>query len=150
MTAVVRHTKVTNTTGALLTSVPINVGQEYSTISIEWTFSAADVGTAAGQTRDATNPNVGFLFAQFAGAHIKRVFAPRLIKPATVINGTAWDIYRTGLQTPANVTELAFRIVDGVGVSSLYLYDNGSASTSSICQIQAGDKVIVIVELGNT
>lgn len=146
MTAVVRHTYVTNTTGNLLKTVPIDVGQEYGTISIEWTFSTADVGTGKGQTADGTDPSQGFLFAQIYGASIKRVFAPYLIKANAAIRTTLWDVYRVATATAA--TELGFRVDNSVpGVSSLYLLDMGGDSNTKIA---VGNKVIVLVEVGNT
>src|SRR6267142_2288533 len=107
MTAVTRHYDIINTTGALRTNVPTEIGQEYAIETVKWIFSAADLGTAAGQTRDATNPAKGFLFAQFKGAQVKNIYAPNLIKTAAV-GGTNFDGYIYG--TTTNIAKLSFRI----------------------------------------
>lgn len=151
MVATVRHAELTNTTGAIKTSVPVEVGQDYSFQSIVKTFITAEIGNAAGQTYDATTTAKGFLFAQFRGAVVKRVIASALIK--SVSQGTpalVWDKFTWG--TAANSSNLGFRVSNdsSTGISSLYLYDFGTSETGDSTLIANGDRVYVLVELGNS
>lgn len=151
--AQVRHLEITNTTGALLTSVPMNQGQDYAFETLQWTFTANDVGTGAGDTGDTTsNPTVGFLFAQVKGAVFKNVVSLNLIKAAAAAHTTVFNYFTfADAATPSNV-KIGYRIVNttrggGVVLSSLYIIDSG---TNPLGQIASGDKLVVSVELGNT
>ena len=155
--AQVRHLDVTNTSNpaVLLTSVPINVGQDYAFQTVRWTFTATDVGNGAGQTADtASNPTTGFLFAQVNGAVFKNVISLSLIKPAAATNVTIFNFFTFGdLATPGWVN-IGYRIVNqtlgnGVILSSLYILDRGTPGDAA-ATIASGDTLAVAFELGNT
>jgi hypothetical protein len=148
MTAVVRHTNITNTTGGLLTSVVIDVGQEYGFFSIKRTFISAEVtGTGAGTVKASTGP--GLLFAQFKGGIVKGIYAPSLIKSVTINTNYTFDSYVLGSITSDNMSRLNFYVDNSIaGLSSVYLIDTGTGTDSTI--IKTGDKVQVLMEVGNT
>lgn len=153
--AQVRHLDITNATGALLTSVPVNLGQDYAFQTVRFTFSAADVGNGAGQTADtASNPTTGFLFAQIQGAVFKNVISLSLIKPAAATNVTIFNYFTIGDSGFPGWTKIGYRIVNqtlgaGVILSSLYILDSGTAGDVQ-AMIVAGDTLAVAFELGNT
>jgi len=150
MTAVVRHTDLTNTTSALLTKVVVDVGQEYGFHSIQKTFITAECGPGAGQTRDATTAANGFLLAQFKGGLVKKVISAAVIKAQTKGTPTlTWDVFTYG--STDNSCNLGFRVDNSVaGISSLYLWDFGTSTSGTTTILANGDKVIVTVEIGNT
>jgi hypothetical protein len=155
--AQVRHLDITNTSNppVLLTSVPVNLGQDYAFQTVRWTFTAADVGNAAGQTADTqSNPTTGFLFAQVKGAVFKHVISLSLIKAAAATNVTMFNYFTVGDVATPGVVRIGYRIVNtklggGVVQSSLYILDSGTAADAA-SNIVAGDVLAVSFELGNT
>ena len=149
--AQVRHAEITNTTNpaAIITVLPINVGQDYAFETLQRTFITAEIGTEAGQTQDTTsNPTTGFLFAQFQGAHIKNVVSLVLIKAAAATHTTVFNYFVYSDGTTPSAVDIGYRIDNTVkGQSSLWIIDSGTAAPG---QIENGDKVIISLELGNT
>lgn len=158
----IRQNTITNTVAALIPSgnvaIVCNTGQDYGFECVERTIVTAEIGTGAGQTRDtSSNPTTGFLFAQFQGANIKRVVSAFSIKSSAATNTTVFErfVWATGAGTSSS--SLGFRIVNpsdssttpgwDANYSSLFLLDAGSSGPS---QIANGDKVRVLVELGNS
>lgn len=127
MTAVIRYSAITNYTGIILNSARADNGDEFAAQWIVRYFSAADIGTNAGQTRDETNPSTGCLVAEFSGSRIYDI-------PVYNIGGTA-TLY--GTQYYGRVWGSCYYRVSynpHNGISSIYILDNGqqpSISTNS-------------------
>jgi hypothetical protein len=168
MVSSVRHSIITNTTApaALMPSgdpgVVIAQGQDYAFLSVKRTIITAEIGTGTGQTQDTTsNPTTGFLFAQFQGCSIKNVISASLIKNKTSTNVTVFEQFFDGYNVDATNTRppsLSFRIVNPVyddiakpgynqDYASLFLLDSGADAASKIAN---GDRVLVLLELGNS
>lgn len=149
MTTAIRYTALTNTTGALITNPVIGYGQDWATQGIVKTFIAAEIGTAAGKTRDTTsNPTKGFLLAQFPGPSIQAVTSIELIKDTAVTHDPA-PVFRAFVTaTTDHFAKIAYRIDNSVkGVSSLYIIDQGDDAAT---QIADTDTIIVTVAIGTT
>lgn len=143
MTSVVRYADITNTTGAVLTPATglITYGKEGGSKFFKRTFAAADIGNAAGQTIDATNPALGCLLVTIAGATIKEIGAFQLFRP-TVVRGSTFNISPFSTTAPL-VYAYGFRIsADG---QSVYVLDNGAAGV----QIIAADFIQFELIFGN-
>jgi|KBSSwiStaDraftv2_1062776.scaffolds.fasta_scaffold08672_3 hypothetical protein len=164
MVAAVRHSLITNSTAALIPSgnpaIVCSVGQDYSFVTVKRTFIPQEIGNAAGQTQDtASNPTVGFLFAQFQGALIKEVTDISLRKDHVATHVSVFESISWGYaidDTHAMLSNLSFRIVNYTdtaaagfksGYSSIYLLDLGGDAASSI---EDTDRVFMTVELGNS
>lgn len=171
MTTAVRHFQITNPNNAIIlpTSTPdlrapLQVdkgGEDYCFLSIERTIQAAEIAAANGSLIDNANPTVGFLFAQLTGALIKHVVSISLKKninaPNTPTAANLFTQWGTSLGTAANYTNLGTRIANvndttqlgySTDYSNLYLYDfSGGDATRKVA---AGDRIIVLLELGNS
>jgi hypothetical protein len=145
MVAVARFSRISNATGGVLASAVVNQGQNYSLEVVERVFAAADVGTGAGQTRDATDPAVGCLFAEFFGTKVKAILSAQLMRNATT-NTTVFETIILGTDT--GIAQLGFNVVTlPSGRIKIYLLD---AAVDAGSQIVADDKVRLLVQLGNT
>lgn len=138
MTMVVRHFDLTNTTGAAVLpgGATIEKGQDYATQEITVTIAAADVGGGAGQTQEAA----GMIFAEVYGSLIKRVISESVVRTAG-----GFDYFFQGSDIVTK--KIGFKIVNTDGKSTLRLIDAASGGAG---RLAAGDKVVVIVELGNS
>lgn len=161
--SVIRQNTIINTAAALLPSgnpaILCNTGQDYGFEAIERTFVAAEIGAAANQTQDtASNPTMGFLFAQFQGTHIRRVMNAVLVKSSAATHATIFERYAWATATP-HIYNIGFRIVNNdnsatsqalpgynVNYSSLFLLDSGDNAAT---QIAVGDVIRVLLELGH-
>lgn len=146
MTAVSRYAKVTGGV-ALLTVASADAGDDLATIQVEREFAAADVGAGAGQTRDATDPTVGCLVAQFTGSRIIRVEIVGLYRALAATNRTFSGQQVIG--SAANTVNLATRVSYNAqtGVSSIYVLDSAAAAPG---RIVAADYLILNVLLGSS
>jgi hypothetical protein len=151
MGSIVKYNTVDNTTGAPLTEALQTFGQNYEVRKMRRIFRAADIGTASGQTRDATNPTKGCLVAQFKGALIKEV---------------DFDFYRATVATVTSFnTKLPHFSIDEDGVlialtgwnavydahtkiSSLYIFDSAADAPTQV--ITADSWMVFKISLGNT
>jgi len=163
MVSVIRQNTITNTAAALIPSgspaIICNVGQDYGFEAIERTFVAAEIGAGANQTQDtASNPTMGFLFAQFQGAHIRRVMSACLVKSSAATNATIFERFAWATAAP-HIYNIGFRIVNNdnsaasialpgynANYASLFLLDAGD---NAVTQIAVGDVVRVLLELGS-
>lgn len=161
MTTAVRHHTLTNTVAALIPSgspaIICNTGQDYGFETIKRTIVTAEIGTAAGQTRDtASNPTTGFLFAQFQGANIRQIISVALVKNVTATHTTVFDSWAWGVAGVSPfIYDLCTRFVNTTDAattpgwdpnfSSIFLLDKGDDATS---QIVNGDRIVMVVELG--
>lgn len=162
MTTAVRHKDITNPGGALIPSgnplIICNTGQDYCFQTVERTFIAAEIGTAAGETQDTTsNPTIGFLFAQFQGVDIKKVVGAVLKKQITGTHITTFEniAWTSPSILAGDAYNLGFRFVNPYDApttpgyhpnyASLYLLDTGGDANNVIA---VGDKVMVIVQVG--
>jgi hypothetical protein len=147
MTTAIRYTVLTNGTAALIPHPVIDYGQDWATQVIPKTFIAAEIGTGAGQTRDAANPLKGFLVAEFYGPSIQAVTSIELVKSVTVANAvTPFRGFITA--TASNFAKILYRIDNSVkGVSRLYILDQGDDASTRIGDT---DTVIVTVAIGTT
>lgn len=138
MTTAVRHTEITNSTGAAVVAggAIVASGQDYAFETITRTLVAADVGTGAGQTRNAN----GMIFAEFKGANIKAVIS-------SVVLRTAGGFDYVFLGTDAVIANFGFSITNGADKSTLRLKD---LPTGAAGYLAADDKIVVVVELGNS
>lgn len=144
MTSVIRYTTIVNSTGAVLTPETglVTSGKEGSDKLFRRVFSAADVGTGAGQTRDGTDPTMGCLLVSITGATIKGVFGDGLYRPTAATNAT-FDRRLYATVTP-QVVIYGFRISpDG---KSVYILDSGSAAAT---QIAVNDYLTFSLVVGN-
>lgn len=145
MTSVVRYTAI-NGGLALLTTALANNGDEFASQKVKRTFLAADVGTGAGQTRDATNPAVGCLVAQFTGSRIRDIINLQLWKNVvtnttsfrTLVVGATTDTLNLGVRVSYNAV---------TGVSSIYILDKAAGAGG---QIVADSWVTMDVLLGDS
>lgn len=161
MVSSVRHYDVVNSTLALLPfgdpALLCNTGQDYGFQYISHAFVASEIGAGAGQTLDtASNPTSGFLFAQFQGASIKQVIYAAVKKDVTGANGgTIFRSFAWATVTP-HIYNISFRVVNptdttAVGYNpnyaSIYMLDTGSNATT---QVRTGDRVVMLLDLGNS
>lgn len=149
MSLVVRYTVITNPTGAVLTigaNSSADEGDEFSTQKITRYFSAADVGTGAGQTRDNTDPTGGCLVATFQGSRIFDVTNLTLNRQQAATN-TLFNYPIIG--TANNTTKVGWRVVYNPqnGISAIYIFD---AALGTPGQILADDWVQFDVVLGSS
>lgn len=169
MTTAVRHTEIINPANAVIlpSSSPdarapliCNVGQDYAFVSISRTIQAAEIAAAAGTLSDNADPTVGMLFAQFQGASIKSIVSVHLLKnkdaPATPTANNQFVEWGFSDGTAANFTKLGTRIVNPdqttqlgytPGYTSLFMLDFGTNATR---RVAAGDRIVVLLELGNS
>jgi hypothetical protein len=140
MTMVVRHTELTNATGAAVVAggALVSSGQDYASETVTRTLAAADIGTAAGQTQHAS----GMIFAEFKGATIKSVTLE--IQRDAAGDGTGF-FYNFYYLTDARAY-VGYQIVTENGVSTLMVRDGGAGNGLLI----ATDKIIATIELGNS
>jgi|SRR5690349_11660121 hypothetical protein len=139
MTAVVRHSTFTNTTGAAVVAggASLEMEKNYSAHTREITLAAADVGNAAGQTQNAA----GMLVAEVEGADIKRVVSVQVFRLA---NNFLMQVIPAVAADP-NLT-YGTRIIDVNGVSTLRLLDSTAAGAG---RLAAGDIVVINFLVGN-
>jgi hypothetical protein len=143
MVAVARFSRISNATGGVLASAVVNQGQNYSLEVVERVFAAADVGTGAGQTRDATDPAVGCLFAEFFGTNVKAVIFLNHFKNTTIRN-TVFEIAGVGSSTI--MTRFGWRVDTTPDKRTrIYLLDY----RTGFAAINDGDRVRLLVQLGN-
>jgi hypothetical protein len=169
MTTAVRHTEIINPNNAVIlpSSTPLvraplicNVGQDYAFVSISRTIQAAEIAAAAGTLSDNADPTIGMLFAQFQGASIKSIVSVNLLKdknaPATPTAANLFTEWGWASGTAANYTKLGTRIVNPEqttqlgytpGYTSLFMLDFGVDATR---RVAAGDRIVVLLELGNS
>jgi hypothetical protein len=145
--ATFRSVTIGNDTGAALASAVINQGKDYGVYAVTRVFTAADIGAAAGQTRDATDPSQGCLICQVEGANIQFAISSPTNRIVDVVNSD----YTTNLfATDAHYYQTGWRIVNstvnGVKLSSLYLIDQGDEVST---QIVADDIHYALVVVGN-
>jgi len=162
MVSSIRNTIIPAAAGPLAIGDPAllcNSGQDYALEYLTHTFSAGEIGTGAGLTRDTTsNPTTGFLFAQFQGSQVKNVVSLFLRKTVTGANGGT--VFRSfAWSTGANFYNIATRIVNGSdpahalfpgynpNYSIIYLLDTGNNAAT---QIATGDTIFMVVTLGNS
>jgi hypothetical protein len=169
MVASVRHTEIVNPNNAVIlptasvaARAPLicTLGQNYAFVSLQRTIQAAEIAAAAGTLADNADPTVGFLFAQFQGASIKNIMSVHLLKninaPATptaanqfvewgYTNGTAANFTKLGtrLVNPTDTTKLGY----SPNYTSLFMYDFGNDASRKVA---AGDRIVVLLELGNS
>jgi hypothetical protein len=143
----VQYSLVTNTTGAILTSAPLAPPISTGEYRFNRIFSANDVGVAAGQTRDNTDPAVGCLLGQIQGSRVLMASISPIYRPGVVIQGTTWIQQVFGALDDSSITTLQIRLsYDAVtGFTSFYLLDGGLTTG----QIEAGDYIMVYAQLGN-
>lgn len=169
MTTAVRHTEIVNPNNAVIlpSSTPLvreplicNTGQDYAFVSISRTIQAAEIAAAAGTLSDNADPTIGMLFAQFQGASIKSIVSVNLIKaaaaPATPTENNAFTTWGWAAGVATNYTKLGTRIVNpdqtaqlgySAGYTNLFMLDYGVHAT---CRVAAGDKIVILLELGNS
>jgi hypothetical protein len=144
MTSVIRYAELVNATGAALTPTTglVQYGKEGGEKYFKRTFANADIGNAAGQTIDATNPCTGCLLVTIAGAKIKEVGGLLLLRPIAT-RGTTFNQVLFSTATP-HFYKYGWNIsADGY---SLYLLDIGDDATT---QIVANDFVTFSLIFGN-
>lgn len=163
MVASVRRTDIINGTVALLPfgdpALLCNSGQDLAFELIEHNFIASEIGTAAGQTRDtSSNPTMGFLLAQFQGAEIRQIVHAVLKKDQASTNTTIFRSFAWASSTGPSYYKIGTRAVNpspanaalpgyNPNYASIFILDAGSAAAS---QIAAGDRLVVLVALGNS
>lgn len=137
MTSVVKYSRLTNTTGAAIVIGGANatIGQEYADQAIEVTLTAADVGTGAGQTRNAS----GMIFAEIYGAVVKRVTA-KIMRPGA----NAFEYVFVGANDVA--ANIGFSVTNANGKSTIRLRDGATAGGG---QVAANDLIVATVYIGN-
>lgn len=138
MVAVLRHTELTNSTGVIVAAggAAVRQGQDYATEVVVRTLAAIDVGTGGGKTQHAS----GMIVAEFTGAVVKRVISASIVR--TTNN---FEMFFYG--TDAAIAAVGFKITNANGVSTLRLLDS---ATDAAARLIADDRVILIVELGNS
>lgn len=169
MVSSVRHQEITNPNDAVIlpgstalvrTPLICNGGQDYGFVSIQRTIRAAEIAAAAGTLSDNAAATVGFLFAQFQGALIKNIVSVNLLKNKNAPNTptaanvfTEWGWY-SGVE--ANYIKLGTRIVNpgqttqlgyNKDYASLFMLDYGVDASR---RVAAGDRIVVLLELGNS
>lgn len=140
MVAVIRHTALTNTTGAVVAAggAIVDVGQDYAFQNVTRTLAVIDVGAGAGKTQHAS----GMIFAEFKGATIKSVTLE--VQRDAAGDGTGF-FYNFYYLTDARAY-VGYKIVTANGVSTLYLRDGGVGNGLLV----ATDKIVAKIELGNS
>lgn len=138
MTMVIRHFDLTNGTGAVVAvgGATIEKGQDYAAVEVTRTISAIDVGGDPGKTQHAE----GMMFAEVYGSVIKRVISADIIRTAA-----GFDYMFLGANDVA--ANIGFKIVNTDGKSTLRLKDGATAGGGRIAD---ADKIVVVVELGNS
>jgi hypothetical protein len=116
MVSSIRNTTVPVAAAPLISGNPAllcNSGQDYGLEYIFHIFSAGEIGTGAGQTRDTTsNPTTGFLFAQFQGSQVKQIMSAFVKKTVLGANAaTAFRSFAWATVTP-HIYNVSFRIVN--------------------------------------
>lgn len=169
MTTAVRHKAIINPNNAVIlpsasleAREPIicTLGQDYAFVSIERTIQAAEIAANPGTLADNADPTVGFLFAQFQGAFIKTIMSVHLLKninaPATPTAANQFVEWGYTNGTAANFTKLGTRIVNptdttklgySTNYTNLFMYDFGNDASRKVA---AGDRIVVLLELGNS
>lgn len=158
MTSSVRHTDIVNSTAALIPAysnlIRINGGSDRALEVINRTIIAAEIGAGAGQLKDNTAPNAGLpeglLFAQFQGACIQNIITSSIKKNAATTHNT-WSSFSWGTVAGPLIAKIGWMVINsmqgnGLLISSLYLYDFGTAGAQSIA---TGDRIEVLLEVGN-
>ena len=162
MVSSVRRTDIVNSGVALLPfgdpALLCNSGQDLAFELIEHVFIAGEIGTGAGKTLDTTSvPTMGFLLAQFQGAEVKQIVHAVLKKDVTSAHTTVFRSFAWATPTP-HIYNIAFRAVNPNPVNaaqpgyspnyaSIFLLDSGDNAAT---QISVGDRLIVLVALGNS
>lgn len=146
MTSVVRYTLIQNGTGAALTSANADSGDDFSAQIVKRIFVAADIGTGAGQLKDASNPTVGCLVAQFRGSRVMdvKISLPYRASAATV------TVFRDPVVgTAANTSKLGYRVAYDAktGISSVYVLDRAAAAPGAIV---ADDWIFITPLIGSS
>lgn len=163
MVSSVRRTDIINNTVALLPfgdpALLCNSGQDLAFELIEHTFIAGEIGTDAGKTLDTTStPTMGFLLAQFQGARIIQIVTAFLKKDVASAHTTVFRSFAWASSTGPSYYNIGLRAVNPEPVNagtpgyspnyaSIFLLDTGTAASS---QIAVGDRLVVLVALGNS
>ncbi len=147
MSAVVRESVINNTSGAALLVALADPADELAEVIVKRVFVAADIGTGAGQLKDASAPTGGCLAAQFYGSRILDVEISLPYRSAAV-STTVFTGQIVGV-TAANTPAMKYHVVynKNLGVSNIYLFDGSAGSPGSII---ANDWVILRVRIGNS
>ncbi len=151
MTSVVRYADITNTTGLPFTQTTglITFGKEGGSKFFKRTFAAnpADIGTALGQTRDATGGGnaTGCMLVTIQGAKIKEIGAFQLFRP-TVVNGITINIPMFVAVAAGTTTFFSYGFIISADGTSVYVLDAGSTAN---VQIVAGDFIEFELIFGN-
>lgn len=145
MASVIGYSQILNTTGAVLTSAVAETPDWFCNVIHRRVFAAADIGADAGQTKDATDPTIGCLVAQFTGSQIMNVEILGLYR-ASAVQTTIFNFLLLG--NNAASTALAWHNVynSSSGLNSLYIFDADVGGPS----IAAGDWITYTVQLGNS
>lgn len=146
MTSVVRYTVITNPNAAILTVANANSGDDFSEQWVKRIFRAEDVGANVGQTRDATDPTVGCLVAQFTGS---RVIDILITSPYRTAPATNRDFSGPVIGTANNTSKVDYRVsYDATsGISSIYIFDRAAANPG---QIVANDWIYILPLVGDS
>jgi len=146
MTSVVRYTVVTNPNAAILTVANANSGDDFSEQWVKRVFRASDVGVNLGQTRDATDPTVGCLVAQFNGS---RVIDILITSPYRTAVATNRDFSGPVIGTANNTSKVDYRVEYNAnsGISSIYIFDRSAGAPG---QIVANDWIFILPLLGDS
>jgi len=150
--ATIRHAEVTNNTNAAVVSdsAIVNQGQDYALECVTRIFTADDIADEDGGTRDPVN---GMIFAEFESSTLKSVLAATLKRalpdgqfPAAGVFEEC-PVYGIFLNPTSAIVDIKFKIVNSIFGSTLIMFD---ASPDAETQIQAGDKITVLLEFGNS
>lgn len=146
MTSVVRYTLIQNATGAALTSANADSGDDFADQTVKRIFVAADIGTGAGQLKDASDPTVGCLVAQFKGSRIMDVKISLPYRASTATNRIFNDPI---VGTAANTSKLGYRVSYDAksGTSNVYVLDRAADAPGVIA---AGDWIFITPLMGNS
>ena len=148
MASVIQFVEITNTTGDVLGFAPANAGDTFASQGVRRIFSADDVGTGTGQTRDTTsNPTQGCLVAQFSGSRIRRIKGLQLWRSVTATHVTDFNMVVTG--TGANTVSIGLSVSydPKKGQSNIYLIDMAADAPG---QVEADDWIEFDVEFGDS
>jgi|SRR5882724_8666820 len=145
MTSVVRYSKVQGSDAALLTAALTDSGNELASQKVIRIFGTADIGANAGQTRDATDPTIGCLAAQFSGSRVQDIINLQLWR---TVPATNQDFNRVVTGAAADTVNLGWRVDynSKTGISSIYILDSAAAADG---RIVAADWIEFDVLLGD-
>ncbi len=146
MTASFRQSELNNTSGGVLTPEAaynlISSEKDSAFKGYKRVFTAADIGTAKGQTRDNTDPTQGCLLMTVKGTKIKAIYAATLFR-SVAATGAGNNFERQVFGVAPFASPYGFKISsDGL---SIYVFDTGAGTS----QILANDFMRFCLDLGN-